>query len=138
MNRKILLAALFSCASAININNNAAFAQQAGSEPAEPTMQQQAATAGNVSDVELRQFMDAQRGIMALREEYTAKLQNADGEQAQQQVQMQANAAMTSAVKEAGIEVQDFNQIAMALQSDEQLRNRYMEMAQQAQTNESE
>ena len=104
-----------------------AFAQQ---QQQQPPMQQQQAPDVDVSQAQLEQFVDAQHSITEIRDEYTQKLQAAEDQEAQQELQMEANEAMTDAVESSGLNVDDFNEIAMALQADEQLRDRYMELIQ--------
>lgn len=108
-----------------------AFAQyQEQQQQQQPPMQQQQAPDVDVSHAQLEQFVDAQHAITEIRDEYTQKLQAAEDQEAQQQLQMEANEAMTDAVESSGLEVDDFNEIAMALQADEELRDRYMELIQ--------
>lgn len=108
-----------------------AFAQyQEQQQQQQPPMQEQQAPDIDVSHAQLEQFVDAQNAITEIRDEYTQKLQAAEDQEAQQQLQMEANEAMTDAVEGSGLEVDDFNEIAMALQADEELRDRYMELIQ--------
>ncbi|TDB04448.1 DUF4168 domain-containing protein [Halomonas marinisediminis] len=82
------------------------------------------------SDAQLQQFADASQEIAVLSQEYTERLQAAEGEEAQQQVRVEANEEMVSVVEESGLEVDTFNAIGQAIQQDPELMKRVQEMAQ--------
>ncbi|WP_299236394.1 DUF4168 domain-containing protein [uncultured Halomonas sp.] len=86
--------------------------------------------AQDFSDAQLQQFADASQEIAVLSQEYTERLQAAEGEEAQQQVRVEANEEMVSVVEESGLEVDTFNAIGQAIQQDPELMKRVQEMAQ--------
>ncbi|MDR5900921.1 DUF4168 domain-containing protein [Halomonas icarae] len=86
--------------------------------------------AQDFSDTQLQQFADASQEIAVLSQEYTERLQAAEGEEAQQQVRVEANEEMVSVVEESGLEVDTFNAIGQAIQQDPELMKRVQEMAQ--------
>ncbi|MBF7054074.1 DUF4168 domain-containing protein [Halomonas sp. KAO] len=86
--------------------------------------------AQDFSDAQLQQFADASQEIAVLSQEYTERLQAAEGEEAQQQVRVEANEEMVSVVEESGLEVDTFNAIGQAIQQDPELMQRVQEMAQ--------
>lgn len=106
-----------------------AYAQQdaASAGAGEPTQSQ--AQASNFSDEQLMQFADASKEIAQLNQEYTGRLQDAEGDDAQQQVRQEANDKMVSAVESQGMSVDTFNAIGEALQKDPALMQKVQEMA---------
>ncbi|HSH49621.1 MAG TPA: DUF4168 domain-containing protein [Halomonas sp.] len=105
-----------------------AYAQQDAAGAGEPAQAQ--AQAANFSDEQLMKFADASKEIALLNQEYTGRLQNAEGEEAQQQVRQEANDKMVDAVESSGLEVNTFNSIGEALQNDPELMQKVQEMAQ--------
>ncbi len=82
------------------------------------------------SDAQLQQFADASKEIAVISQDYTQQLQNAEGEEAQQQVRQAANDEMVEAVQDSGLEVNTFNAIGQAIQQDPELMQRVQGMAQ--------
>lgn len=91
---------------------------------------QAAAPAQDFSDAQLQQFADASKEIAVLSQEYTERLQSAEGEDAQQEVRMEANEEMVKVVEESGLDVDTFNAIGQAIQQDPEMMQRVQEMAQ--------
>ena len=52
----------------------------------------------NYSDAELKQFIEAQSGVMEVREEYIEKIESAESQQKAQELQMEANDEMVSVI----------------------------------------
>jgi len=90
---------------------------------------QATATAQDFSDQQLQQFADASQEIAVISQEYTQELQAAEGEQAQQDVRMEANDKMVEAVEQSGLDVDTFNAIGQAIQQDPDMMQRVQEMA---------
>lgn len=101
-------------------------AQQQQSPP--PQQQQQEV---DVSDQELEQFAEAQSEIAGIQQDFSARLQQVEDPEKARELQRQANDEMTSAVEEVGLDVESFNQIAMAIQSSPELQQKLTEMIQQ-------
>ncbi|WP_444999929.1 DUF4168 domain-containing protein [Halomonas mongoliensis] len=97
---------------------------------AAPEQPQAAAPAMDFSDEQLQQFAEVSQEIVVISEEYTQRLQAAEDEAAQQEVQMEANDKMVEAVEDGGLDVDTFNAIGMAVQQDPELMQRVQEMAQ--------
>ncbi|MDR5893012.1 DUF4168 domain-containing protein [Halomonas mongoliensis] len=97
---------------------------------AAPEQPQAAAPAMDFSDEQLQQFAEVSQEIVVISEEYTERLQAAEDEAAQQEVQMEANDKMVEAVEDGGLDVDTFNAIGMAVQQDPELMQRVQEMAQ--------
>ncbi|WP_110667866.1 DUF4168 domain-containing protein [Salinicola halophilus] len=93
--------------------------------------QSQGAAAQNFSDEQLQQFADASQEIAAVSQDYTEQLQNASGDEEQQEIRQQANDEMVQAVQDSGMSVEQFNSIGQAIQQDPQLMQRVQGMAQQ-------
>lgn len=91
---------------------------------------QAAAPAQDFSDSQLQQFADASKEIAVLSQEYTERLQSAEGEEAQQEVRVEANEEMVKVVEESGLDVDTFNAIGQAIQQNPELMQRVQEMAQ--------
>lgn len=91
---------------------------------------QATAPAQDFSDAQLQQFADASKEIAVLSQEYTERLQSAEGEEAQQQIRVEANEEMVSVVEESGLDVDTFNAIGQAIQQNPELMQRVQEMAQ--------
>jgi GTP1/Obg family GTP-binding protein len=77
-----------------------------------------------VSDQQLQQFATAQAGISEVQEEFSAQLQQVEDPDKAQTLREQANEQMIQAVQDAGLDVESFNQIAMAVQNDQALQQR--------------
>lgn len=77
-----------------------------------------------VSDQQLEQFADAQLQITEIQQDFAGRLQEVDDPEQAHELQVQANEEMTEAVEEIGLSVQDFNEIAMAIQNDPELQQR--------------
>jgi uncharacterized iron-regulated membrane protein len=81
-----------------------------------------------VEEADLEAFADAYIEISDLREEYTERLQAAEDQEAAHELQQEANQAMTAAIEDAGLDIQDYQEIATALSADPDLRDRVTEL----------
>lgn len=86
--------------------------------------------ASNFSDQQLMKFADASKEIAMLNQEYAGRLQNTDGDEAQQQIREEANDKMIQAVETQGLSVETFNAVGEAIQNDPALLKKVQEMAQ--------
>lgn len=93
-------------------------------EPAPPAMNEPAP----VSDKELEKFVDAQGEIDTIREDFSARLNEAQDSETAQNLQSEANVEMTQAVVDAGLDVDAFNRIAVAIQENPELQARVAAM----------
>lgn len=75
-------------------------------------------------DAELRKFVEAQDGINDIRDEYMAKIEEADSQEKAQELQMEANDEMVSVIEDAGLDIPTYNAIATAYNSEPSVRNR--------------
>lgn len=119
------MALLFTFALAIN-----GHAQDQGEQQ---MMQQQPASEINVSDQELDQIATAYSRIHEIRIELQEKLAEVEDPAAAQQMQQEAGEAMVGAVEDNGLDVQTYNQVMEAVQTDEELREKLSAMLEQKQ-----
>lgn len=92
--------------------------------------EQQQPQSVDVTDRDLEQFAEAEQGVREVQETYSERLQSIDDPQEQQELQQKANEEMRAAVTDAGLDVQTYNEISMAIQQDPELRQRYDELQQ--------
>lgn len=89
--------------------------------------------AQNFSDDQLQQFADASQNIASISQDYTEQLQNASGDEQQQEIRQQANEEMVEAVQDSGMSVEEFNSVGQAIQQNPQLMQRVQGMVQEQQ-----
>lgn len=89
---------------------------------------QQAPADIDVSDQQLEQFVEAQVAIIEIQQDFSGRLQEVEDPERAHELQVQANEEMTTAVAEAGLDVESFNSIAMAIQNDPELQQRLTAM----------
>lgn len=119
---------LMSLVIALSFGLTAAVAQEGQMQPpAEPPADI------DVSDQQLEQFAEAQTSIIEIQQDFSERLQGVEDPERAQELQVQANEEMTSAVDAAGLDVESFNAIAMAIQNDPELQQRLTEMLQNTQ-----
>ena len=108
-----------------------AMAQQDSATQQGGSAQQGQAASQNFTDQQLQQFADASQEIAKVSQEYTQRLQEAQGDQAkQQEIRMEANEKMVAIVEESGLDIETFNSIGQAIQQDPELMKRVQQMAQ--------
>ena len=76
----------------------------------------------------LEQFADAYVAVGDVHSEYSERLQETEGTDDAQSVQQEANDRMVEAIEEQGLEVQQYSEIAAALERDPDLRERVVGM----------
>lgn len=101
-------------------------------QPAEPPPQE-AAPAQDLSDAQLAQFVSTAQEVATISQEYRAKLENAEDQSSQQQLQQEATAEMTAAVEDSGMTVNEFNSISQAVQQDSELQARVQTLVEESQ-----
>lgn len=108
-----------------------AMAQQDSATQQGGTTQQGQAATQDFTDQQLQQFADASQEIARVSQDYTQRLQEAQGDQAkQQEIRMEANDKMIAIVEESGLDVETFNSIGQAIQQNPELMKRVQEMVQ--------
>ena len=104
-----------------------AFAQEADTAPAEAPMTQEAPVAETASftDEQLESFVTAAMAIVEIRQQYTAQIQAAEGEEAITDLQREAMTEMQAAITETeNLDVETYNEIGEAVQTDKQVGER--------------
>ncbi|KGE02752.1 DUF4168 domain-containing protein [Pseudohaliea rubra] len=96
-------------------------AAQGQGNTAPPRAQQQTA---EVSDSDLALFQKASGKIAEIRQEYQQALPKAESTEEAQALQEEASQSMVNAVESFGLTVDEFNQIAAAMQANPELRER--------------
>ncbi|MDQ2068878.1 DUF4168 domain-containing protein [Natronospira bacteriovora] len=104
----------------------APMAMAQGQQQAQPMPQQQEAP--DVSDEQINAFVDAYVAVSEVREEYTARLQEADSQEEAQELQQEANDAMTAAIEDSGLSIEEYQQVAMAVNADAEVREQVTTM----------
>lgn len=117
------LALLTTCLSALALAGQA----MAQEPPPPPAAQQEIA----VTDDQLVKFADAQQEIVQIQQDFSGRLQGVEDPDEAHQLQVQANEEMTTAVRDAGLDVESFNQIAVAVQNDAELQQRLSQIMEQ-------
>ncbi|GAA5136063.1 DUF4168 domain-containing protein [Alloalcanivorax gelatiniphagus] len=89
--------------------------------PAQPALGE----SSDISDDEVARFADAQQKVEEIKGQYRVKVQeNTEQPQQAMEVQREAQQKMVQAVKDTGLEVRKYNQIAQLAQYDAGLRER--------------
>lgn len=103
-----------------------AFAQ--GQAPAQA--QQGQAQAADVSDKMLDKFVSVQPKIGNIASEYEQELQGVKDTSKAQEIQTKYNKKMVKAIEKGGMSAQDYNTVSNAINSNPDIRDRYMEKVQ--------
>jgi hypothetical protein len=119
----IALAVLFAAGGTAVAQSYGGAADQAPA-PAEATTQATALT-----DETIDTFVDAFVAVQEIREDFTERLHSASDEAEAQAMQQEAQEKMMQAVEESGMSVQEYNEVAMALQNDPELMQQVQEKA---------
>ncbi len=89
--------------------------------------EQQQADPADFSDQDIDNAASAYVDIIDIREQYQQQLAEVDDPEAAQDIQMEANEKITEAVEDNGIDVETYNDIITAAQTDEGLMNELLE-----------
>lgn len=110
---------------ALGASGTAVAQQQSGAQGGggQGGMQQQAPDI-DVSDDQVESFAEAQARVAEIGEKWTPRMQEAESSEDVQKAREQAQQEMVIAVENAGLSVQEYNQIARAAQADEELREK--------------
>lgn len=126
--KKSLATALLTSVFALGMGSTA-IAQEGGYGQSNPAAQtQQQAPAANISDADLQKFASVQDKLDEIRADYTDRVQSADDPSNAADLQQEATQKMVEVVQGAGMEVDTYNQIAMAIQSNPEMRDRIQNM----------
>ncbi len=97
-----------------------------GQQQQDPWEQQQTEPA-DFSDQDIDNAASAYVDIIDIREQYQQQLAEVDDPEAAQEIQMEANEKITEAVEDNNIDVETYNDIITAAQTDEGLMNELLE-----------
>jgi len=97
-----------------------------GEQQAQPMPQQQEAP--EVSESQINAFVEAYIAVNEVREEYTARLQEAEDQEQAQELQQEANEAMTAAIEDNGMSIEEYQEVAMAVNADADVREQVTTM----------
>ncbi len=93
------------------------------------TEQQQQPTK-DVTEQDLEKFAKAQVQISEIQQDFAGRLQGVDDPEQAHELQVKANEEMTEADEEVGLDVESFNEIAIAIQNNPELQQRLTAMLQ--------
>lgn len=106
-------------------------AEQADSSAQDGMTQSQAEVKTDFKDSELKTFVEVQKDIGAVRNEYAQKIQAAEDQEKAQALQEEARDSLIDVVEGADLSVDQYNQIAQAYQASPQVREKVNNMVQQ-------
>lgn len=102
--------------------------QQQGQQQQQQQPMPQQQEAPEVSDEQIEDFVDAYTAVQDVRKDYTEQMQNAEDQEEAQALQQEANEALESAITETGMEVEAYQEVAMAVNADEEVREKVTTM----------
>jgi ribosome-binding protein aMBF1 (putative translation factor) len=102
-------------------------AQQRESQPGATESQPQ------ISDAELKRAAAAYGKIIAINKEFQQSVQQTQDQNERQQLQNEANQKMAQAVEDSGLDVETYNSIIAQVRANEQLAQKFHELAQKMQ-----
>lgn len=100
-----------------------------GQQGQPPGAQQQQSQ--NFSDQDLKTYADLQNDIRDIRVEYQEKIQSAPSEDDARELQQEAQEEMVDVIQESPIDVDTFNAIGQAYNTDSEVRNRIVNLMQE-------
>ena len=86
------------------------------------------APATDFSDSELQKFVDVQGDLEEIRNEYSGRLESTEDPDQAAKLQQEASQKMVQTVQNEGLDVETYSNIALAIQSDAQLRDKVQSM----------
>ena len=109
----------------------ATFAQAQGQQQGQGAQQGQAPGQGapdmEMDDQTLDNFSDAYVEVRDIQSDFADKLGSVEDREKAQEMQREAQEEMVSAVEDAGLSVQEYNQVASQMQNDPELREKVMQ-----------
>lgn len=123
-----LLSALMTMGLASNV-----YAGETAPQQQQPPQGQGAAPAQeqvptDFSDAELEKFASAQDELETIRQEYSGKLEKTEDPDKAASLQQEASEKMVTIVQDEGLDVETYSNIALAMQSDPELREKVEDM----------
>lgn len=99
-------------------------AQDQNQQSGDAMQGEQSAPQTDFNDQELQKFVNAQEGINDVRDEYMEKIESADDQAKAQELQQEANDEMVKVIEGEDMEIETYNSIATAYNSDPETRER--------------
>ena len=99
-------------------------AVMAQAEGAPQQYEQGQPAAAPISDDNLKKFVEADKEVTELRDEFSEKLSKAEDQEEAQKLQLEAQEKMVEAVQDADLDVATYNEIATRMQTDPELQQR--------------
>lgn len=93
-----------------------------------------AAAAGDsepISDKQLQKFVVAMNEIRKIRQEYAPRMQQAEGEQEQKELRKEGRGEMLEAIRDTGLDAEEYNRIGRRINNDQELKRRVRELLQE-------
>lgn len=119
---------ILTTAMAIGLFSVAGAADTANAQDGSYMPPQEQQTQADVSNGELEEFARAQMAISEIQAQYQNQVANVETQEEMTSLQQQANEQMVQAIEETELSVEEYNQIANAIQADPQLQEQYMNM----------
>lgn len=107
--------------SAFILSPMAAHSEPQQGQPAQPPAAAAPAEA-NISDAQLEKFVTAFGEVRDLEQAFTRELEKVDNQEEAQALQQGTQQKMMGAVEDAGLSVEEYNQIVSAMRQDPELR----------------
>lgn len=117
---------------AIVVGGAAATATAVHAQTAAPGAQQAPAAAQKFTEQELQSYASAVVKVQDISTKWQDKLKSTNDPTASTEIQKQAETEAVAAVKEEGLTVEKYNQIALATESDAELRNKVLDYVSKA------
>lgn len=126
INRKSLLVALFGMGLTLGMSANTYAQAQGGAQQQQQQQQGGQPAAKDIDEASLNKFKDAFAEVNSIRESFAGKLENVEDSKKAQELQQEAQENMVSAVENAGLSVQEYNQIFAAVQQNPELQEKVL------------
>jgi len=83
----------------------------------------------SVSDAQLQEFAQARAAVERIQTKYQGRAQDVGSQEEMQKLQAQANDEMVAAVQNTNLSVEQYNNIARLIQTNQKVLDRFMEIA---------
>ena len=82
-----------------------------------------------IPDEKMEQFVEAEQAVIDIKKETNEELQNATSPEQKDQVHQAMNMQIQEALKQAGLTIDEYNQIRVSIQTDPATKKQYTEKA---------
>lgn len=111
----------------------AVYADMSGGQAQQEQQQMEQQQPAEFDQESLERFADAYVDVGEIHTEYSQRLQEVEAPEDAQELQQEANDKMVEAIREQGLEVQDYSEIAAALERDPEMRENVVSMIEERQ-----